>query len=241
MALTIPNDLDFYLFTIDRTPLSTDSWTLYANPPPTPGQGYTAPALVTVAQWTVASQVATGPRQAWKFTGARDDTFYGWFALNRPAGTLYFAQRFRLPIKAEAGLQLSVTPHIAADGSDNLIWGTPADRFIASPTIIPARAQDVDVALTPGAFPKFPTKDPGAVLDYNLRFKPLLAPDETVIYALWTADAGIKIDADFVVGTDARAWLSGGTAGTSYDLHCAVLTNTGRLFPQSVTLPVAVR
>jgi len=106
--------------------------------------------------------------------------------------------------------------------------------------------------------PIIPTifKDPSAVLEYGFDLsalptqliKPWLATDEAVTTLSVTADAGIVVDAySFITNSSGVpasllvAWLYGGVAGTSYNVHFLFTTNQGRTDTRSLQISVVSR
>lgn len=89
------------------------------------------------------------------------------------------------------------------------------------------------------AFPK----DPNALLDFSVDWSPWLAADETVASAVVTVPAGLIKDRDETVMPTGliTVWLSGGTAGTNYDVGFRVTTNQGRVDERSMTIKVSQR
>ena len=91
---------------------------------------------------------------------------------------------------------------------------------------------------------RWPDKRPSEVLDYGVEWEKELAqhdPDDTIVSATWTIPAGLTAGAQYVEGTTAVIWLSGGTAGasgTDYTLICRIVTAGGRTHEQSVKLYV---
>jgi len=81
------------------------------------------------------------------------------------------------------------------------------------------------------------SKDPDAVKDYRVDLTEWLA-DDTVSSVSWTVPSGITKDSDTNTTTTATIWLSGGTAGTEYDLVCRVVTTGGRTEDFTITVPV---
>ncbi|GAB3884691.1 phage fiber-tail adaptor protein [Terrabacter terrigena] len=74
-------------------------------------------------------------------------------------------------------------------------------------------------------------KDPQAKLDYAVDWTAWLQPSETITTSTWTVPAGLtkaSSPAESVVGGKATVWLSGGTAGTRYDVTNHIITNQGR-------------
>lgn len=71
----------------------------------------------------------------------------------------------------------------------------------------------------------------------------------TISTVVWTVPTGITKDSDnklsvtiagivYAVNTVATIWLSGGTAGTEYELVCTITTSDSRTLVKSVTLRV---
>lgn len=71
------------------------------------------------------------------------------------------------------------------------------------------------------------SKDPEAVLDYTIDWSDWLGTD-TISAVSWTVEAGITKDSEGNTTTSATIWLSGGTAGTSYEVTCHITTAGGR-------------
>lgn len=72
------------------------------------------------------------------------------------------------------------------------------------------------------------TKDPNAVLDYQFDWSEWLAASETINTSTWTADSGITVDSETETTTTATVWLSGGTAGSIYNVVNRIVTNQNR-------------
>lgn len=83
-------------------------------------------------------------------------------------------------------------------------------------------------------------KDANAVLDYHVCWSDWLDGD-TLTSATWTVQSGLTKDSQAInaspvdidgtvhaASTVATAWLSGGTAGTTYSVACRVTTAGGR-------------
>lgn len=86
----------------------------------------------------------------------------------------------------------------------------------------------------------WPFKDPNEVLDYEIDWSARIGGD-AISSVTWTVPSGITKDRDAVSGDIAAIWLSGGTAGTSYDIGCRVVTTGGRTYDETVTLSVSNR
>lgn len=83
-------------------------------------------------------------------------------------------------------------------------------------------------------------KDPDAVLDYTVDWSAWLGAD-TIDDLTVTAPDGITVDSSTNTTTTATAWLSGGTAGESYDVVFQVTTAGGRIDDRTITLMVRQR
>ena len=98
-------------------------------------------------------------------------------------------------------------------------------------------------------------KDPDARLDYYFDWAALangtgdsnwLAGGETITAFEVTADAGLTSDvpaAPALVNGDTavRVWLSGGTAGSRYQVACQVTTSAGRVDERTLVVDVYER
>lgn len=81
------------------------------------------------------------------------------------------------------------------------------------------------------------TKDPDAILDYEIDWSSWLTPgDDTITGSSWTATSGITIDSDTTTTTTATVWLSGGTAGSFYEVTNHIVTAAGREDDRTITL-----
>jgi len=84
-------------------------------------------------------------------------------------------------------------------------------------------------------------KDPDAVLDYKLDWNdsskgPWLATGETISTSTWTVPTGITKDTETNSTTTSTVWLSGGTAGTDYDITCRITTDGGRTEDRTIRI-----
>ena len=72
---------------------------------------------------------------------------------------------------------------------------------------------------------------------------------ETISSVTWTVPSGITKDSDntasvtiagitYAINTVATIWLSGGTAGTDYDLVCEIDTSGSRTLQHTITIKV---
>lgn len=86
----------------------------------------------------------------------------------------------------------------------------------------------------------WPTKDPDSKLDYGINWLSWLDGD-TISASTWIVPAGITKDpvlADDFTATTTRIWLTGGTAGTTYELTNRITTAAGRIQDHSVKVKV---
>lgn len=80
-------------------------------------------------------------------------------------------------------------------------------------------------------------KDPAAILDYQVNWAAWLGSD-TIVTSTWTVPTGITQDSATNTTTTATIWLSGGTAGTSYELVNRIVTAGGRTAERTLTIKV---
>ena len=99
------------------------------------------------------------------------------------------------------------------------------------------------------------TKDPDGVLDYVFDWKAdtngsddpfatdWLATGETVSTHTMTSESGLTVDSSSLTDTNTSvtAWLSGGTAGTDYDVTCHIVTSASRADDRTITISVRER
>jgi len=83
-------------------------------------------------------------------------------------------------------------------------------------------------------------KDPDAVLDYVIDWSTWLGID-TIATSTWTADSGITVDSEQETTTTATVWLSGGTAGSRYNVVNEITTNAGRTENRTIVIEVRER
>jgi len=81
------------------------------------------------------------------------------------------------------------------------------------------------------------TKDPDAVLDYQIDWLAWLGSD-TIATSTWTVGTGITKDSDTNTTTTATIWLSGGTVGTSYSATNRIVTALGRTDERTIQITV---
>ena len=70
-------------------------------------------------------------------------------------------------------------------------------------------------------------KDPYAVLDYSLDWTNWMPSGDTITSISVTADTGITIDSTTNTDYIATAYISGGTAGTIYNIEFKIVTTNG--------------
>jgi hypothetical protein len=71
------------------------------------------------------------------------------------------------------------------------------------------------------------TKDPDAVLDYEIDWSAWLGED-TITASTFTVDTGLTEDSESNDTTAATVWLSGGTVGARYLVTNHITTAAGR-------------
>lgn len=86
------------------------------------------------------------------------------------------------------------------------------------------------------------TKDPDAVLDYIFDWSAWLAEiTDTIATNSIIVETGITCDSDSIVDDTVVAWISGGTAGTTYRVTCRIVTAGGRTDDRSIFIKIAER
>lgn len=87
------------------------------------------------------------------------------------------------------------------------------------------------------------SKSPGDILDYPFNWGTnwLAEIVDTITSHTITPEAGITCDSSSVVGDTVVAWISGGTAGTTYRVTCQIVTAGGRTFQQSIYIKIKER
>ena len=86
-------------------------------------------------------------------------------------------------------------------------------------------------------------KDPEAELDYGFDFAALgwLSSGETITAVTWTVPAGLTEGTKENDGEIIKVWLSGGTAGSTYEVEVKVTTSDGRVDSRSFDISVKDR
>jgi len=79
-------------------------------------------------------------------------------------------------------------------------------------------------------------KDPDSVLDYAFNWGEWLESGESINSHVITVENGITKDDSGNSATAVTVWLSGGTAGTNYNIACKIVTTQGRTDERSVTI-----
>jgi len=86
------------------------------------------------------------------------------------------------------------------------------------------------------------TKDPDAVLDYTFDWSEWLDNIVDTISSMEiVAETGITCNNSNVAGKTAIAWISGGTAGTTYRVTCRIVTAGGRTDDRSIFIKAKER
>lgn len=88
------------------------------------------------------------------------------------------------------------------------------------------------------------TKDPDAILDYQINWATWLGTD-TIATTAWTlaptGTGALTKTTDTKTTTTATIWLSGGTANTDYTAACKITTAGGRTDERTLTIYVRQR
>lgn len=84
-------------------------------------------------------------------------------------------------------------------------------------------------------------KDPDAVLDFPFDWSEWLASGETISSQVITTEAGITKDSDTEASGIVAVWLSGGTAGNSYEVACRITTSAARTDERTILVKVVDR
>ena len=87
---------------------------------------------------------------------------------------------------------------------------------------------------------RWPFKDPDEVLDFEVDWTARLDGD-TISVVTWTVPVGLTKTAQNLADPIAIVWLSGGTAGQTYEIGCRVQTTGGRTYDETIILPVRQR
>lgn len=81
-------------------------------------------------------------------------------------------------------------------------------------------------------------KDPSARLDYTIDWSAWLAPDSDSISAasVPAPPDGLTVESTTWNSTQTITWISGGTAGTSYDVTVRIETVSGRIDERTIAI-----
>ena len=121
------------------------------------------------------------------------------------------------------------------------IWRPSASRLLLLDGFIPGPR---GFATDPAIPLRWPAKDPGDVLDYQLDISPALAGNDgdniATIDALITPsnDGDLLLVSSGADGPRAVFWFQGGFSGVVYNVTIMIGTETGRMISRSVLLPV---
>lgn len=85
------------------------------------------------------------------------------------------------------------------------------------------------------------TKDPTAVTDYYFDWSDWLGPHDTISTSTWAASTGLTVDSQTKAASLTTVWVSGGTAGTAYELSNTIATAQGRTEKRTVSIVVVDR
>lgn len=83
-------------------------------------------------------------------------------------------------------------------------------------------------------------KDPDATLDYTVDWSAWLGTD-VIDSASWNVPDDLVNEHDSNTTTDATVWLSGGVAGTSYEVTNHIETDGGRIDERTIIIRVRQR
>jgi hypothetical protein len=78
-------------------------------------------------------------------------------------------------------------------------------------------------------------------LDYGIDYADLLDDGETISDSTWTVPEGLTAGIAGASGSVVTQWLSGGTAGQSYDVDNVMTTSAGRVYERSIRISVVAR
>lgn len=82
------------------------------------------------------------------------------------------------------------------------------------------------------------TKDPEAVLDYQVNWLAWLGSSDTIATSVWIVPSGIVKDSDTNTTTTATIWLSSGEDGADYEIVNRITTASGREDDRTITIQV---
>jgi hypothetical protein len=79
----------------------------------------------------------------------------------------------------------------------------------------------------------WPNKDPDDILDYSIDWGRLLDDGDAIASVVWIVPTGLTGGVELITGAITTVWLSGGSAGQSYDVTARVTTSGGRQMDRS--------
>ncbi len=86
------------------------------------------------------------------------------------------------------------------------------------------------------------TKDPSAVLDYGIDWSDWLESGESIATSTWTVTpSGLTVDSETEDADSTLIWLSGGTAGVSYDVTNKIVTDNATPRTDERTIRIHVK
>lgn len=81
-------------------------------------------------------------------------------------------------------------------------------------------------------------KDPDEIEDFSVNWAGRLDEGDTVATSIWDVPVGLTMESNGFTASTTTIWLSGGTAGQSYEFNNRVVTTGGRTFDQEIWLRV---
>lgn len=85
------------------------------------------------------------------------------------------------------------------------------------------------------------SKDPDAVLDYQVDWSAWLPEFDVIAASTWSADPGIVIDNSSFTDEKTTVWLSGGTENALYNVTNHITTADGREDDQTIQIQIRSR
>lgn len=93
------------------------------------------------------------------------------------------------------------------------------------------------IVAAPGVY----TKDPAAVLDYEVDWSTWLG-DDTIATSTWTVtDGDVTLGGEASTTTTAKVWVSAGTLGSRSKVTNQIVTTAGRTDERTITINVRDR
>jgi hypothetical protein len=81
------------------------------------------------------------------------------------------------------------------------------------------------------------TKDPDATLDYQINWATWLADDDTISNSSFISNSDdITVESSSFTDTTSTVWLSGGQAGSSYEITNRITTTLGRIDDRTIKI-----